>query len=401
MLKCSCPRLAAAVVVAGVTCALASAGAQTVEQKKDGKFVPELKPVIYAEQALYDAQMIERLLAEQKVGPLPVVAANDLCANAEALSLGLPVAGATTDATTDPGAGTFCGTSISAPGVWYSIGGTGNTMTASLCGSAYDTKLSVFCGDCSSPICVGGNDDSCSLQSEVSWCSDASATYLILVHGFSSSVGSFTIEVTDDGVPCAGAIDCAPVGGGNDLCDNAIDLGTLPASVTGTTTGATPDTAVSTSCGTSITAPGVWYSFVGDGTTTTVSLCGGTNYDSKLSVFTGTCDAPVCVTGNDDFCGLQSEVTFCANTGVTYFILVHGFSSSTGDFTLDVTPGAVCECADVCQTGDTPEGEPVCFDEYDDGRRLDRRVDGTPDRPFRTGAAAGLHPADLHRTGAA
>jgi len=38
--------------------------------------------------------------------------------------------------------------------------GTGNTMTASTCDQAdYDTKISVFCGDCVDKICVAGNDD--------------------------------------------------------------------------------------------------------------------------------------------------------------------------------------------------------------------------------------------------
>ena len=227
--------------------------------------------------------------------------------------------------------------------------------------------MSVFCGSCASPTCIGGNDDFCGLQSQVSWCSEAGSTYLILVHGFSSNSGDFEIVVTDDGSPCAGAVECNPVGGANDLCDDATDLGALPASVSGTTVGATPDDLVAPTCGTTVTAPGVWYSFVGSGNTVIASLCNGTSYDSKISAYTGTCDALECVAGNDDFCGLQSEITFCANTGVTYYILVHGFSSNSGGFNLDVIDtGAPCECDDVCEAGDIPEGEPTCFDEYDD-----------------------------------
>lgn len=366
MTKCFCPPRAAAVAVAGVVCLLATANGQQAEKQKEGaKFSPAMMPVRTAQDALYNAQQRERFLAQSKQYAR-VVPPNDLCANASPLSLNVPAAGSTTDATVDPGAGTYCGTSITSPGVWYAIDGTGNTMTASLCtGTSYDTKISVFCGDCASPICVAGNDDACSVQSEVSWCSSAGSTYLILVHGFSSSVGDFTIVVTDDGSPCDGAVDCTPVGGGdNDFCDNATPL-SLPASVAGSTVGATPDSDVSSECGTTITAPGVWYSFVGTGHQVTASLC-GSSYDTKISVFTGTCDAPVCVTGNDDFCSLQSEVSFCANSGLTYYILVHGFSSSAGDFVLDVFEGPSCECADVCQPGDTPEGEPVCYNEYDD-----------------------------------
>ena len=377
MLKCSFPPRAAVVAVAGVVCLLASANAQSVEKQKNEKFAPERMPVRSLEQALYDGQQMERFISQSKeLGR--VIAPNDLCANAAPLSLNVPTAGSTTDATVDPNAGANCGTSITSPGVWYSIDGTGNTMTASLCnGTSYDSKISVFCGSCSSPTCIAGNDDACSVQSRVSWCSEAGSTYLILVHGFSSAVGDFQIEVTDSGVACSGAIECAPTGGGsNDYCDGATAL-TMPATVAGSTVGATPDSDVSASCGTSITAPGVWYSIAGNGNQVTASLCGSA-YDTKISVFTGTCDAPVCVAGNDDFCGLQSEVTFCANSGMTYFILVHGYSSSVGNFTLDVSEGAPCECSDLCQAGDTPEGEPDCYDEYDDQFNGGCNTFGTP-----------------------
>ena len=92
------------------------------------------------------------------------------------------------------------------------------------------------------------------------------------------------------------------------------------------------------SCVTTLnTAPGVWYSFTPSSTASfTASLCGSA-YDTKIGVFTGTCAAPVCVTGNDDFCGLQSEVTFTGNAGTTYLILVTGFSTGSGAFTLNMT----------------------------------------------------------------
>ena len=89
------------------------------------------------------------------------------------------------------------------------------------------------------------------------------------------------------------------------------------------------------------TAPGLWYQFVGDGSPVTMSLC-GSSYDTKIGVFRGTCAALVCVTGNDDFCGLQSQVTFTANAGVTYYVLVTGFGTATGNFTLTRTCAPAC-----------------------------------------------------------
>lgn len=41
--------------------------------------------------------------------------------------------------------------------------------------------------------CVAGNDDACSLQSQVTFTASASETYKVWVHGFSSNEGSFTL----------------------------------------------------------------------------------------------------------------------------------------------------------------------------------------------------------------
>ena len=140
---------------------------------------------------------------------------NDFCEDAIPVGVPSTTAGWTTGATIDS---TFpsCGTAgtPSSPGVWYSVMGTGNGMTASLCNgvATYDTKLTVYCPDCAEAICVDGNDDSCGLQSEVSWCSQYGANYLILVHGYGGATGDFELEVFDDGTPCEADVACLPEG---------------------------------------------------------------------------------------------------------------------------------------------------------------------------------------------
>jgi hypothetical protein len=144
----------------------------------------------------------------------PVVPANDLCEDAIGpLSVPSITPGSTDGATTDSGF-PFCGTSVTSPGVWYTVIGTGTTMTASLCTGAtnYDSKLTVYCNGCLDPTCVVGIDDFCGLQSEVSWCSQTGAEYLILVHGFGGQSGPFELELFDDGVSCTGAVACLPIG---------------------------------------------------------------------------------------------------------------------------------------------------------------------------------------------
>jgi hypothetical protein len=136
--------------------------------------------------------------------------------------------------------------------------------------------------------------------------------------------------------PCPGtfSIDAAPPPPANDLCSGAIPI-SCGQTVMGSTIPATYDSAPT--CTTSEgTGGGVWYAFTGTGGTITASLCGSA-YDSKIRIYTGTCAVLSCVVGNDDFCGLQSQASFLSSAGTNYLILVHGFSTNSGLFTLAVT----------------------------------------------------------------
>jgi hypothetical protein len=124
----------------------------------------------------------------------------------------------------------------------------------------------------------------------------------------------------------------------NDDCTDA-DTITAGVPMSGTTIGATFDGL--DECGTAITAPGVWYTIVGEGGMVFIaSTCDAATYDTKISVFSGTCGDLDCVAGNDDTPGCSdftSEIGFPTTDGTDYFILVHGFSGDIGDFILTVT----------------------------------------------------------------
>ncbi|RJP88647.1 MAG: IPTL-CTERM sorting domain-containing protein [Desulfobacteraceae bacterium] len=120
-----------------------------------------------------------------------------------------------------------------------------------------------------------------------------------------------------------------------DLCADAVGPLPVPSVTAGTTIGATVDAVPGGLCGTSVTAPGVWYMVIGTGGVMTVDTCGSA-YDSKLSVFSGGCAVLTCVGGNDDYCGLQSGLSFDSVAGVEYLILVHGFATATGSFNLNI-----------------------------------------------------------------
>jgi subtilisin-like proprotein convertase family protein len=248
----------------------------------------------------------------------PPIPDNDLCVDAIPIACG-DVVVSDTLTNTDTGGNP-------APDEWYSFTGSGTpqVVTLSLCdgGTDYDSYLRVF--DACGGNQIAFNDDFCGLQSQLSFASDGTSTYYIMVEGFASNAGNFSLEVT--------CVD-PPV---NDECTGALAMN-CGDTVVGETITATFD-AGAPICTTNISAPGVWYVFTdttGLVTDYTLSLCdGGTDYDSKLTVYTGNCGALVCVTDNDDTCGLNAEVQWQGDGLSTYYILVHGFGSSVGNFSL-------------------------------------------------------------------
>ncbi|QEC54591.1 choice-of-anchor D domain-containing protein [Flavisolibacter ginsenosidimutans] len=121
----------------------------------------------------------------------------------------------------------------------------------------------------------------------------------------------------------------------NDDCINAVTVG-CGSSVAGNTSFAALD-AAPTCNGVSITAPGVWYKITGTGYPVTASTCTGTFFDTKLSVYSGTCGSLTCVTANDNACGQLAAVTWNTTSGTDYYILVHGGGTSKGNFTLTIS----------------------------------------------------------------
>ena len=74
-------------------------------------------------------------------------------------------------------------------------------------------------------------------------------------------------------------------------------------------------------------------SVVGDKLATLLSCNDETNFDTKIKVFQDSVEGS-CVAGNDDACGLRSRVTFDAVETETYIIIVTGWDSLEGTFTL-------------------------------------------------------------------
>jgi hypothetical protein len=217
-----------------------------------------------------------------------------------------------------------------APGVWYAVEGTGGSMEASTCnpGTNYSTGLTILTGECDALQCVPSKTVTCDGQRSMAyWESIPGQQYSVYVHGKESTdVGRFSLTI-DDG----------SLGVENDFCGSAEQLA-IPSTTYGSTVNATGDDDYAIMCGNLASAPGVWYTVVGGGRFISASLCGdSTSYDTQIYVFAGdSCKDMTCVNFNEDGCGIQSRISWDAEEGQLYFILVSGFSTAVGDFELIV-----------------------------------------------------------------
>jgi hypothetical protein len=143
------------------------------------------------------------------------------------------------------------------------------------------------------------------------WESAEGATYFVLVMGYRSSQGDFSLVVTEVDVL------------NNDDCSNATPIDPSGDTVEGSTIVATLDEGL-TYCGTATnnTSAGVWFNFPGTGETLSLGVAG--LFDSQLSVYTGeSCDELVCVDGNDEsqIASLSSSLIVNTVADETYYVL--------------------------------------------------------------------------------
>jgi len=96
------------------------------------------------------------------------------------------------------GAGSECGNG--AEDQWYSFTITAAAdVTIDLCGSGYDTYLRLYnsgAASCAAATQVAFNDDGCGLQSSITQNGLAAGTYIVMVEGFSSNAGTYTMNIT-------------------------------------------------------------------------------------------------------------------------------------------------------------------------------------------------------------
>ncbi len=275
---------------------------------------------------------------------------NDFCETAIAIldlssNSDMSTIGSTYDAIPDNVECEYCYTTFS-PGVWYFVMGTGAIMEASTCSSVlnFESSLQVFSGECGDldSISHGVTDKLCKDSSYEStrafFSSEIGVEYHILVGGAQSSAfGDFGLTIAEVEVPR------------NIFCGNAIAL--LPDS--GITFGSMSNGTVAPppwnySCSYFYEIPRMWYSLNGTGDTYAITTCSSElNFDSGLSLSSGTCDSSYCLAfapNEDNDCQnitySAARVVFRSEVGVEYLIAVEGLNISSeveGKFGLTMT----------------------------------------------------------------
>ena len=169
------------------------------------------------------------------------------------------------------------------------------------------------CGAC--PVCGDGTCD------WTEWCDTCASDC-----GACSACGNGQCDPGEDCGSCAGDCGACPACPGTDLGS------TSPQTVNGSTAGQA--NALAPSCGFSA-APEVTYSFTAPAAGNYELNTFGSAYDSVLEVRDGTCQGAA-LACNDDVQGLQSQVFVTLAAGQTVIVVVDGYASGQGAFTLNI-----------------------------------------------------------------
>ncbi|MBR9756535.1 MAG: T9SS type A sorting domain-containing protein [Algicola sp.] len=108
---------------------------------------------------------------------------------------------------------------------------------------------------------------------------------------------------------------------------------------------------------------GVWYTYQTNDPNMRVTIdTDGSGYDTRLGLFTGSCDALVCVDAdNDSGAGLNSKLSFDAEQGTLYYVYVTG-DNSEGDYSLNVS---CLDTSPVVVNCDAPVNNEYCYSDND------------------------------------
>ncbi|KAL3933840.1 MAG: hypothetical protein SGARI_003613 [Bacillariaceae sp.] len=218
---------------------------------------------------------------------------------------GSPVLGSTLLATTDDGnLGCFPpALSVEGPGVWYTVRGTASLLRASTCSlmTDFDTRISIYEGNCENLVCITGNDNDEACDNELSsstiWYGAEGVTYYVLVHG--AETGIFALSV--------GEVE-------NNACSSALEVFRPGASETVRSERVKTQTFIEPCSGdVSTNEIGAWYKIAGTGKLVSLDACGSagvTAQGTKLSVYSEGCSNLSCDADVENGCSLVVNTNY-------------------------------------------------------------------------------------------
>ena len=250
----------------------------------------------------------------------------------------------------------------------------GRPVSVDTSGSGFDTLLGVYTGSSiGSLTAVASNDDSgAATTSAVTFTAAAGTEYWIAVDGKNGAIGSVSLNLSF-------TPSLAPA---NDAFANATVISGLSAQVIGNNINATkepgePDFVYTDGTGrTSAGGKSVWWKWTAPAGGQVFLSTGGTNFDTLLSVYTGTAvNALTWVASDDDPIDTyndSSTLTFSATGGTTYWISVDGCPTATSvvpsgaiSLSLNLTPNVpmiavqpTAQTPGIRECGDTGGGRP-------------------------------------------
>lgn len=213
--------------------------------------------------------------------------------------------------------------------VWYRWTAlTSSKVTVDLAGCAFDSFLHVYSGTLMSALSVVGSDDdgAGSRCSAVSFAATAGTTYMVRVDGFNAYAGRFPLRLAVS----------------NDDFEQAYPLvldANGIATADGTNVGATGQPGEPGGAGTKHT---MWYAWTATSTAPVTIELESCNFDSYITVLTGSALNTLTVRASDDDSGVGycSLVNIVPTVGVTYWIQVDGLGNTSGQYRVRVSTGA-------------------------------------------------------------
>jgi hypothetical protein len=254
---------------------------------------------------------------------------NDNFANAAPVAGPLPVTvnGTNVEATKEIGEPSHLGFTSATTTVWYTwTAPSSGTFTMSLCGSTFDSLIAVYTGSTLTGLTQrAAGDDSCGVQSRVTFLATAATIYNIAVAGYAATTGAVTLTIESGPAPPA-----------NDNFANGAVVAGGP--VFGSNVGATSEPGEPQHGGPGFVS--VWWRWTpnvsGDAT---VSTCSSDTFLSLVAVYTGSTLATLSPADNGSFACPSSYGTvaeFAAVAGQTYHVAVDGLTGESGDIRLDL-----------------------------------------------------------------